>query len=200
MKIRQVLLTVALLPLIGSTITVECVDAGTQHPFTLGSFQWDYSYKVTLGVNEELDWFHVGVGPDAQITNFEVVDASTTELVSGWFGGVTSGPEDQGTLVDHLGEISLWAGTTADVAAWTTFGSSISDGVYYFGFDCPDPEGVFGFLAKNDSASLRVEDWNEPVGQGAGSIHAPIPEPASASLLLVALGAIGLIRKIRSHC
>ncbi len=187
----------ALLPLIGSAITVECVDDGTtRHPFTIGSFGWDYSYKVTLGVGETLDWFHVGVGSD-NITNFEVVDESTLALVAGWSGQLVSRSEDQGTLVDHLGSISEWTGNTAGVAAWATPFSGITEGVYYFGFDCPDPTGVFGFRAENDFTEVLVEDWDASVGQGTGPIHAPIPEPATLSMLLVASGLIGLIRKFQ---
>lgn len=192
-----------LLPLAGQAITVECdlsgnlCDGGSGT--TLGTVTRDMFYSITLSAAESIDffqngWFDGGLpsGWDSQASDFIVVDSSGVD--QGWLIAVEAGGEPWGNFTPHGGTGSA-AGTTDAILTWNeNGGGSISDGTYYFGYNTTQPFADVGFLT---ATTVLNEDWDEAVGQGLGPIHAPVPEPATALLLFVSAGVVGVIRRIR---
>ncbi len=199
MKTKTAILLISalcmLLPLAGQAITVEC------HGFATAPITRDILYRVTLGTTESIDYLHNGWFADGSVngwvsqgSDFIVVDA--LGVSQNWTINIASISEPYTNYVEH-GLIATSIGNTDAVLQWQEDGGgSISDGVYYFGYNTEQPLVTVGFLT---SSTVLNEDWDEPVGQGLGPIHAPVPEPATALLMVVATGAIGVFRRVRKY-
>ena len=201
MKTRNKLLIGVLcasLPLAGQAILVEC-DLGTGecepsgNGFTVnGLVTRTEFYKVTLGVGEQIDYFHNGweLGV-SQGSNFIVVDSAGVD--QGWSIDTFTLIEPRTGYVDH-GLIASSDEDAVGVLRWQ--GSSIGNGTFYFGYNTTQTDWITtGFLATDNSTTTLNEDWAQPVGQGLGPIHSPIPEPATFGLLAMMGGGLLWIRK-----
>ncbi len=197
MKIKKVLLLAcavcALMPLAGSAVTVECLWEESPVFGSGESALWDYTYKLVFEEGDAVNLFEVGVGSGATISNIGAVDVNGNSFPAlSYLAAMIPGTEDTGTLVDD-GIVSDKGGTTSTIVRWITL-EDFAVGTYYLGFTSSDEAGVFGWNADDALA----EDWDVAVGNAdLGPVHAPIPEPATLSMLLVASGLIGLIRKFR---
>lgn len=193
-KIRLLIALCALLPFIGQAITVECDN---YEGFTVGSYTRDYFYKVTLGATEQVDYFQVARLVDASyITDIVALNASAVPL-SGWAGQCDTATEPYTGFFAHGTTIGATPLTTTPLdVEWS--GSSLGEGVYWFGYNSLLPMATGGFLASGSATSLS-EDWNEELGQGVGPVHIPIPEPASVLMLGLGGVLIGFFRRLYSH-
>jgi len=204
-KTRLLIALCALLPFIGQAITVECdlvgnvCDGGSGT--TIGAVTRDEFYKVTLSAGETIDYFQNGWflgstnGWVSQGSDFIVIDASGSN--KNWSIDTASVNEPYTNYVNH-GLIATSIGNTDAILRWQ--GSSIGEGVYYFGYNTVQTNNfvTVGFLAGNDANTLN-EDWTKAVGQGLGPIHVPIPEPASVLMLGLGGVLIGFFRRLYSH-
>ena len=162
-----------------ATVTCGCSGCGSS-PCT-------YSYTVTLGATQLMDYFQVGacccdLRDVVTPTDWSFIGCTYYKTEPHYYpctphGQISPGP----------------AGDCEQVIVWTRDPSAGPGGVYVFGFtsDC-EPHDV-GFLVENAGAVVKNENWEMPVGQGHGPVHGPIPEPATISLLV--LGGLALLRR-----
>ncbi|MDD3276121.1 MAG: PEP-CTERM sorting domain-containing protein [Kiritimatiellales bacterium] len=196
-KRMLVLALCALLPIFVQAVTVECNLVGNVcgggSGTTIGAVTRDMFYKVTLGSTEEIDYFQVGwLG--GNISDITAVD-SLGNLLGGTAGITGIIPSEPVTNFVAHGETTDILGYTGFALYWQAAGS-ISNGVYYFGYNTTETEFMtVGFLATETSVTVLNEDWAQPVGTGLGPVHVPIPEPSTIFLLLSGSAAIGFIRR-----
>jgi hypothetical protein len=87
--------------------------------------------------------------------------------------------------------------TGNSLGAVTWKGPALGAGTYYFGFNNSHSSHDVGwFIFPGGQQGPISEDWEEPVGMGTGPVHGPVPEPAT--LALMALGGLVLIRRRRT--
>ena len=83
-------------------------------------------------------------------------------------------------------------GSCPQITLWT--GPGITGGGFFFGHFSPLLSHDVGWTAGVPPFPAK-ENWGAPVGMGAGPVHAPIPEPATMTVLVI--GALGVLARRR---
>ena len=74
------------------------------------------------------------------------------------------------------------------MAVWTEGQSGPGVQGFSFGFDNPNPDHDVGWFINEGQVS---ENWSSAIGQGAGAVAGPVPEPGSLVALSSGLFALG---------
>lgn len=165
---------------------------------------YSYAYEVVV-LDEEFDWFRVGVGANASITNIKAYyfnNENKMWLASTNFTGQIRNNDHESThdpMTAH-GNTTNSNGSTSTCVVWS--GSNRS-GSFWFVFNSPNSPMDVGWMVELDETPKDQENWAQPVGKGEGPVHGPVsgalaPEPMSVILAALGLSSVALLRRRRT--
>jgi hypothetical protein len=158
-----------------------------------GSGPCDYTYTVVADKGDPIS--------ELRVTTNDLDAKHYTDVLTpdGWFFTIeTGGPLHSGGRCTPVGEISpgpVRMISIGQVRWWTDDPKQSAIESFTFGFNHPWYAQDVGWRATSANSDY-LEDWEAPVGEGAGPVHGPyssIPEPAT--LLLLALGGLAVLKR-----
>jgi len=170
-------------------LIVNCI--GTESGGTGGPLFSPYCYEVNVPTIQQMIAFDVGDHTGAA-PGIYAVDALGNPI--GWIGapGQPGSEQDFDEKTPHGLLSGGPTGACPAITLWT--GPPITGGPYYFGHFSEEHSHDVGFTVGTLTGAVK-ENWLAPVGMGFGPVHAPIPEPATMTVL--AIGALGVLVRRR---